>query len=428
MKHGINIVVNNIQKYGYTVGLYFGASLIPMLLNMVINPLIAINMSPADYAIVGYYTAFNTLISPIILFYMLHFYNKCFFELNEENRIRLKATIFKALIVFSGILSVLCLLGIVLYSKLFNSDSTIPLFPYVALSVFALPFTGVLSLAQADYRMHRKAHSFFKITVSYGVTQVVLILLLVVILKWGATGKLLAALLSNILFFLVSCIIYRTLFLVAFDWNIFKEILKFCWPLTIAALLGFFFNGYDKVFLERLGNNTELGYYTVGVSIAGYITVFQTAISSTFQPDVYESVVRRNKRRLFKIICVMTGGTTLIVFTFIICAPFVINILTAGRYLEAVSYSQIVALSTLTSMIYYSASQIIIALGYTKLTMLNKIISTVLAVALFSILIEKFQFVGAAWGLVGVNLISATNIFILYLILRRVSSNIKNRR
>ena len=88
-----------------------------MLLNMVINPLIAINMSPADYAIVGYYTAFNTLISPIILFYMLHFYNKCFFELNEENRIRLKATIFKALIVFSGILSVLCLLGIVLYSK-----------------------------------------------------------------------------------------------------------------------------------------------------------------------------------------------------------------------------------------------------------------------------------------------------------------------
>ena len=423
-----NKFFNYFQKYGSSVGLYFSASLIPMLLNMVINPLIAMNMTPEDYAIVGYYTAFNTLISPIILFYMLHFYNKCFFELNEKNRLMLKATIFKSLIVFSSILSVLCLLGIVLYSKLFNRDSTIPLFPFVALSVFALPFTGVLSLAQADYRMHRKAQSFFKITVSYGITQIILILLLVVMLKWGATGKLLAALLSNIIYFIVSCIIYRELFKIAFNWDIFKDILKFCWPLTIAALLGFFFNGYDKVFLERLGDNTELGYYTVGVSIAGYITVFQTAISSTFQPDVYEAVVRRDKHRLFKVVGVMTGGTTIIVLLFIVCAPLIIDILTASRYMESVSYAQIVALSTLTSMVYYSASQIIIALGYTKLTMLNKIISTILAIALFSILIDKFQFIGAAWGLVGVNLISATGIFILYIILRHGFTNIKNRR
>lgn len=419
--------VNFFQKYGSSVGLYFAASLIPMLLNMAISPLIAINMTPDDYAIVGYYTAFNTLISPIILFYMLHFYNKCFFELDEVNRIKLKATIFKALIVFSGILSVLCLLGIVLYSELFNEDSTIPLFPFVALSVFALPFTGIFSLAQADYRMQRKPSSFFKLTVSYGITQVVFILLLVVMLKWGATGKLLAALLANILYFAVSCVIYRNLFKISFDWSIFKDILKFCWPLTIAALLGFFFNGYDKVFLERLGDNAELGYYTVGVSIAGYITVFQTAISSTFQPDVYESVVRRDKSKLLRVVAMMTGGTTIIVLAFIVFAPFVIDILTAGRYMNSVSYAQIVALSTLTSMIYYSASQIIIALGYTKLTMLNKIISTILAIALFSFLIDKFQFVGAAWGLVGVNLISASGIFTLYMIVRHGSKNIKDR-
>lgn len=430
LKHSkvLQISKNTIHKYGSAIGLYFGASLIPMVLNMLINPLIAINMSPDDYAIVGYYTAFNTLITPIIVFYMLHFYNKCFFEFNDAQRIVLKATIFKALIVFSGFLSVICFGGIILYTVWFNADSSLPLFPYVALSVFAIPFTGILSLAQTDYRMQRKAKSFFTITVSSGVTQVALILLLVVLLKLGATGKLLATLITNVIFFAICCIIFKDLFKVSFDRKLFKDILKFCWPLTIAAFLGFFFNGYDKVFLERLGDNTQLGYYTVGVSIAGYIAVFQTAISSTFQPDIYESVVKRDKLRLLKIIGMMVFATSFIVLAFIVFAPFVIKILTAGRYMQSVGYAQIVSLSTITAMVYYSISQVIIALGYTKLTLLNKIISSLLAIGLFSLLINNFQFTGAAWGLVGVNLISTFGLAILYLIYRHGSSNLKNRR
>lgn len=393
---------------------------------MVINPLIAMNMSPTDYAIVGYFTGFNTLILPIILFYLLHFYNKCFFELDEDRRLVLKATIFKALIFLSGILSVVCLCGIVFYSEVFNSSSTLPLFPYVILSVGALPFTGIFSLAQADYRMSRKAKSFFNITMSNGILQIVLILALVVGFKWGATGKLLATLLTNIIFFVVVSFLYSNLFKIKFDWTLFRKALNFCWPLTIAALLGFFFNGYDKIYLERLGDNAELGYYTVGVSIASYISVFQTAISSTFQPDVYESVVKRNKAKLFKVVTMMILSTAIIVCIFILCAPLVINILTAGRYMESVGYAQIVAMSTLTSMIYYTASQIIIALGYTKLTMINKIISSILAILLFNLLINKFEFAGAAWGLVGVNLITTFGIVSLYIIYKYGSSHFKH--
>jgi len=410
---------SKFHKYSQNLTTYFGASLIPMVLNLVVNPWIAQNMSPDDYAIVGYYTAFNTLISPIILFYMLHYYNKRFFELNDVERMKLKATIFKALIVFSGIISVMCMIGIILYTVIFNSDSTIPLYPFVALSVLALPFTGVLSLLQADYRMQRKAKSFFNVTVTYGILQVIMTLFLVVLVKLGATGKLSATLISNVVFFVICCIVYRDLFRLKFDWHIFKDILIFCWPLTIAAFLGFFFNGYDKVFLERLGNNTELGFYTVGVSIAGYISAFQTAIGSTFQPDVYESVVKRNKPKLFKVVSMMILSTCVVVLLFIVLAPFVIKILTAGRYMESVTYSQIVAISTLTSMIYFSTSQIIIALGYTKLTLINKIISTILAIGLFSILIDRFEFIGAAWGLVGVNLISTFGIVALYFINKR---------
>jgi len=86
--------------YSKNIGIYFSASLIPMILSLAINPLIAMNMDPKDYAITGFYNSFNTLISPLIVFYMIQYYTKSFYEVNKEERLKLKATIFKGLIYF----------------------------------------------------------------------------------------------------------------------------------------------------------------------------------------------------------------------------------------------------------------------------------------------------------------------------------------
>ena len=51
-----------LLSYGKSVGTYFAASLLPMLLMAAVNPLIALNMSPEDYAIYGYYNSFITII------------------------------------------------------------------------------------------------------------------------------------------------------------------------------------------------------------------------------------------------------------------------------------------------------------------------------------------------------------------------------
>lgn len=405
---------HKIINYIQSIGLYFGASLIPMLLNLISNPLVAMNMSPEDYAITGYYTSFSTLLSPLIVFYMLHYYTKKYYEVNEQERIKLKALLFKSLIYFSGLLAVLCLLGLIAYIKIFNSNSSIPIMPYAALTVLSLPLTGIYSLMQVDLRMERKSKIFFKVSVTNGILLVCMTLLLVVVIKLGAYGKLLAPFIVNLIFFFWVCYKYQELFHYPFDKQEFKTIIKFCTPLTIAAMLSFFSNGYDRIFLERLGNIKELGYYVVGVQIAGYISVFQTALGSTFQPDIFQAITERNYNKLAKISCLLIGGVTIIVIVFIIASPLLIKILTAGRYMMSVKYTQIVAFSTITSAIYYTISQTTIALGKSYLTLFNKIITSVFSIALFSILINKFQFYGAAWGLVLSFLISAIcNIILL---------------
>ena len=177
---------------------------------------------------------------------------------------------------------------------------------------------------------------------------------LVVSLKWGAFGKLLAPFVTNLTFFLYCLYKYRNILHHKFEWDRSKKIIIFCIPLTLAAMLTFFTGGYDRVLLERIGNVNELGYYVVGIQIAQYIYVFQTSIGSTFQPDLFQAIIQKDSKKLTKVITMLIGSTAFVVFIFILLAPIIIDLLTAGRYNESVKYAQIAALSTLTSAMYYT--------------------------------------------------------------------------
>ena len=394
------VKISKYTSYFKSISQYFGASLIPMFLSLAVNPLIALNMSPDDYAISGYYTSFSTLFSPLIVFYMLHYYTKRFFEVSEEERDLLRAMLVKSLIYFSGVISIFCFIGLLIYSKIFNSDSTIPFSPYAFLAIFSLPLTGTYSLMLTDLRMRRESGKFFNYSVLLGVITFIFNLLFIVFFKWGAFGKLLVPFVSNLIFFLASCYYYRHLFHIPIESSQLTEMVRFCFPLTIAAMLGFFSNGYDRVFLERLGNDTELGYYSVGVQMATYITVFQNAIGSTFQPDMFQAIANRDKQKLVKVIFLLLGSVSFLVLVYIIAAPLMVRILTAGRYMLSVKYTQIIALSALTSAMYYTVSQITIALGKSSITLITKIVTTILSIIMFSVLISKYEFIGASWGLV----------------------------
>ena len=377
---------------------YFAASIIPLVLNLLINPWISKNMSPTDFATVGYYKSFTTLIQPFIWFYVLHYYTKSYYELNEENRKILRGNIFKFLIYGSLILSIISFLGIIIYSVYFNKESDIPLFPYVLISTFTIPLTGIYQLSLIDYRMGRKSGSYLALSAIHAVLVFATLWIMVVMAKWGAFGHLTSLLLTNTVLFIYCAYTSRELFSIKIDWGVIKKMIIFCAPLTLAAMLGFFSGGYEKVYLERLGETAELGYYVVGATMAGYIHVFSSAVGSTFQPDIYKAIAERNKKNYIKYAIVVIGFTTLITIMVILLAPIIIDILTAGRYTYSAKYLRIIALSSITSAIYYMISQFTIALGLTKIPLYNKVIGSILCIAMYKFMIDKWQFDGAAYG------------------------------
>lgn len=377
---------------------YFGSTLVVAIIQVCINPMMAKNLSPEDYATIGYFSSFNLLLTPLITFFLTNFYTQRYFRVREEDRENIKATVMKLAIYLSFIMATVSIIGLYVYHVLINKSSDIPFSPYAFLTIFAIPFTGLYSLKLTEYRLKREAKKFAFVTIINGVLAATLAITFVAIVKWGAFGRLFATILGNGIVFGTMIFLEKKYFVGKIDKKIVKEVFHFCWPLAIAGMLSFFNAGFDKVLLERLGDLSELGYYSVGVQIAGYLTIFSNAVNSTFQPDIYECYSKRNFKKLTLYIGIIIGSIAVCASIYIALAPYIIGLLTAGRYVYSAHYSQIIALSTITAAIYYSSSQISIAMGYTKLLMWVKILGGALSAVSFILLIRYFQFEGAAIG------------------------------
>ncbi len=397
---------------------YFGASIVPMLLGLVSNPWIAKNMSPEDYATSGYYVSFSSLISPVIIFYMIHYYIKEYFRRNEEDRRRLYAVIAKATIWFSGTVSIVCFVLLYIYLTYFAIDLSFPIMPYLALMVFALPLTGLLNLQLAQYRMEKKAEAYFWLSSANGLLNILCTLLFVVWLKWGAFGKLLGPLVCNVSVFCTMLYFFRDSWHVRTNFSDVCKVLIFCFPLALSAMFGYFTSGFTTTYLESVGETTEYGYYIVGASTAAYLTTFSTAVGNTFQPDLYEAVTKGQYRRYAGICALEICCFILIATAFIALAPYIISLLTAGRYLASTPYARIIALSTVTSGIYYLINNYSIVTDRPRLYLYTSIIGSLFIMACLPMLVDKWSFYGGAWmtvisyivfGIVNIILLLLTN-------------------
>ena len=413
MKNKILDTIKTYLKRLKDINYYLLASAIPMFVNLALNPIFAMHLQPQQYAIIGYYASFSTLFTPFINFYMNHYYMRCYYELGEKDRNDLYQTVVQLLIWVSMLFAFISFLCIVFYRIFFIAKTDMPFWPYSIL-VFLPPFlSGVFQLQLVRYKMQRLSKNFFYMSVSNHVLSTVLSLLLVVT-GCGATGKMVGPILILFVFFVYICWQERRIILSGIDMRIAKDCLLFCAPLVAAAMLGFFSNGFDKIYLERYVSLRDLGLYSVGISVASMVNVFSEAVTSTFTPDIYQSIAERKYTRFIHWVLLKLAIITAVIVPFLLLTPFAIKMLTAGRYMESVGYARIAVLSTLTSSLYYSCSQLTIALKHNYIALLTKVTGSVLCIVMYRIAISKWQTTGAAWSVVASFLIFlACNIFYL---------------
>jgi Na+-driven multidrug efflux pump len=86
------------------------------------------------------------------------------------------------------------------------------------------------------------------------------------------------------------------------------------------------------------------------------------------------------------------------VLIFLAAAELVMGILTNYRYLDATGFARIMVFASITRSISFTLSMIIVACGYSKLSLVEKITGSTLVILMYVFLIKKYGFIGAAWG------------------------------
>lgn len=386
-----------IKKYKSAVSslsLYLSSNLIQVVIGLLLNPVWASNLSHYDYSVLGYFDSFVLFSTPLISFAFFSYYSKVYFNINELEQKKTLSTLVIAQFIGGFITTILVLIA--LYYYLHTNVINFPFYPYALLTIIRLFFSNVITFFLLDLRLKRNAKSYFKLNLCYILLTNILLLLFVYFLKLGAFGYMLGTFVATL--GLCIFILWKLRNGIYFNLPILKNAISFTWPLILAAQLTYFFSGYDRLLLANINDITNFGLYNIGVKFASYFIVFSTAINSTFEPDFFKAISTNNKSLLRNILLLINGSKLILAIIFIILSVPIVGFLTNYRYLDSVIYARILVLSTISQSISFSLSSILIAKGYSKYSLLEKILGAVFSVFIYTIMIKKFQFIGAAWA------------------------------
>lgn len=406
--------------------MYILAAMLSALISVLINPFMAKHLSPYDYAVMGYFNSFNLFLLPVINFSLVSYYQRNYFRIADDRKKVVQDTVLIGLSVFGLFALVVTFISFYLFIKL--SKVSFPFFPYVFLCYTPIYLNNFTNIYLINCRLERKAKKYAIFTITTSLISAVLAILLVVFNDFGAKGRMVATLIATVL--ITAYCLKKLVQKLEFDPKIIREAFAFGWPLSLSALLWYFLDGIDRAMLEKLHDTNLLGYYSVGFQMATYLTVFTTAISNTFEPDIYQAISQNKKKKLLKTIAVAIILYTIPNLLFILIAPLIIGILTFNRYIGSANFARIFALNNIAVSICFTTFTLLVGYGYTKIKFFLLIIGSIASILIYKSMIHYYGFYGAAWG----HVISVTMmalmvlIFIVFKSKKKLSFLLSNRK
>jgi O-antigen/teichoic acid export membrane protein len=415
----ISKFVNKYNKYILNTGLYFGGSLLHLIFAFFSQPIYAKYLTAEDFGILGYYTSIQGFFTPLFLFGMTQYYLMNYFRQKEEEN---KVMLFNILAYLSVANVVISLVGFAGLGVAFKGFAiTVPFMPFSFYIFLILYFNFFTSFILINFRIRKKAVSFFLLSAIPPALNVVFSLVYIIPFKMGAEGKLLGQVTTNIIVGLISLILLRKYLILRINLLFIRKSFSYVLPLIVAGYAHYPIKSIDRIYLERLGNLSELGYYSLGLTASNFINLAAAALFMAFEPDVYKLVVDKNFSKLRIIGSVYLLIVVVMVIVFILLSPYLMDFLTSGKYTRSYKYANINAIGVFFMQVFGLANAIIIALKKTNYALYINLIGGSAALLIYYLLIQWQDFQGAnyAYVLVAIILSIASLLFIKHELKRK---------
>jgi O-antigen/teichoic acid export membrane protein len=273
---------------------------------------------------------------------------------------------------------------------------------YAAFFVIALCdvyLTNVVDVPMSLCRLRRKPLTFAFYSLTRGLTQIVLSVLLVAVWHFGVKGILIASLVSVCVAFVLTSREYIHDLTRRFESGLLRDMLAFAWPTVLTALAFYTLTLVDRFFVSAFHGKEATGLYGVAFRYAQVVAVGVFAFRmgwpqwhfSWLHSGRHPEMVARGATHYF------FGIGALAVLVSLWIRPLFLLIM-PDRYLDATLAVPPLALAGVAAGAFT-----VFAVGFnvTKRMRLLSVIAVVgaaAAIGLYFLLVPPFSYVGAAWG------------------------------
>ncbi len=260
-----------------------------------------------------------------------------------------------------------------------------------------VPFVLGINIFKQLLRVNFAPGKFNIVAVGYAGLFTALAVFLVLKMRLGVSGVLIAALVAAVCFSVVGGLLTMRFLAFQFSNGLVKDMLKFSLPFLPSLFACWVIDFSDRYFLTRMSTLEQVGIYSVGARISSIIILFVTSFQMAWLPfalsiQQQEDARRRYARGLFFFLVVsMAAGTGIVIF-----ARPILVVLTQPQYYGA---ERVIALLLLATIAYGAYLIINIGLIIAKRTALSSIAiaaGALLNLVLNFALIPRFQMMGAA--------------------------------
>ena len=224
-------------------------------------------LTPADYGVIGLLTLTLAMMEPILGARLGWAVPKFYFDAPDHRGRR--AVIWGALIL-TGAASAVSVLVLVLFRNvaadiLFGNRKYALALGLFAISLLTQPIeqTGMTYL-----RLRERSGLFLVFSVGKLLLQLALNLILVVYWRGGVIGVVLSAVISSVLIAGGSSIYVAAHEAPAFDWQLTKRMMQFCWPLWLSAIAGIYIGASGALFLRAFDTLSDVGRLQLALRFA----------------------------------------------------------------------------------------------------------------------------------------------------------------
>lgn len=376
-------------------------------------------LSAEEYGLIQLSNSFIRLFEILISFGTLQFLLTKFYDLSQQEKLKIS---FNSFIYYSFFLIILYVLVILILN--FNSKTVfdIPIFYFCI-----IPFISYVSILYETlcsiliYKEHAKKYNY--LTLSKLFFEIILIYFCIILFDFGWFARILAMLFSA----LVSILIFAkyiknsNFFSKKVEFKSYLYNTKKGFPLVLLSISILVFDLSDRFFIERMLGLKETGLYSVSYTYSSIVLIIGNTIFNAIRPRIYQNLTDKNNS-IMRLFLLQSSLILILALAIFIAKDFVFDTFFDEKYMASKSFTNSLVLGFVVWNFYFFFNSILIFYNKNYLVSIISFFGIIVNLLLNYYFINIFGAVGASYA----TLVSCIIMLALSLIFSLKFLNYKN--